>query len=71
MVARRIANCAHQPSNIWLGSKMSKIGEDDRSVLAVSANSMLVFVDETGEEWFRDPHHPVFGLGGCTVAAKQ
>lgn len=28
---------------------------------------LVVFVDETGHEEFRDQRHPVFGLGGCAM----
>ena len=35
--------------------------------IVLGATCLLVFVDETGDELFSDPHHPVFGLGGCAV----
>lgn len=31
----------------------------------------VVFVDETGHEQLRDPHHPVFGLGGCGLLVRD
>ena len=32
---------------------------------------LVLFVDETGHECFRDPAHPVFGYGGCAVMAAD
>jgi hypothetical protein len=29
----------------------------------------LFFIDETGHEEFKDPHYPVFGMGGCAQLA--
>ncbi|TXT23225.1 MAG: hypothetical protein FD134_2251 [Gallionellaceae bacterium] len=40
--------------------------EDGASVV-LDSTCLLVFVDETGDELFSDPQHPVFGLGGCAV----
>jgi len=37
------------------------------SDLKVQANSLLIFLDETGHEELRDPQYPVFGIGGCAV----
>jgi uncharacterized protein DUF3800 len=37
--------------------------------LEVSNSSLLVFIDETGEEFCQDPNFPLFGLGGCVVQA--
>ncbi|MGJ0515086.1 MAG: DUF3800 domain-containing protein [Methylomicrobium sp.] len=42
------------------------IAEDGASVV-LDSSCLLVFVDETGDELFSDPQHPVFGLGGCAV----
>jgi hypothetical protein len=44
---------------------------DEDSPIELSSDSLLVFIDETGEEHFRDPKHPVFGLGGCAVHAAD
>ncbi len=38
-------------------------------LLEVSDSSLLVFIDETGEEFFQDLEFPLFGLGGCVVPA--
>lgn len=43
-----------------------RTSEDGASV-ALEPTCLLVFIDETGDELFSDPHHPVFGLGGCAV----
>ncbi len=44
---------------------------DDGSVINVSPNSALVFLDETGDEQLKDPKYPIFGLGGCCILAKN
>jgi hypothetical protein len=38
-------------------------------VLNVNPAAVLVFVDETGPEWFEDPNYPLFALGGLVVPA--
>jgi len=40
------------------------------TTLNVSPNCLLVYVDETGHEEFRDPHYQIFGMGGCAVLAQ-
>ena len=35
--------------------------------VVLESTCLLVFIDETGDELFSDPQHPVFGLGGCAV----
>lgn len=35
--------------------------------LKARANSLLVFIDETGNEDYSDPKNPTFGRGGCAV----
>lgn len=32
---------------------------------------LLVFIDETGDEGFSDPRHPVFGLGGAAMTVRS
>ena len=44
---------------------------EDGSVLNVSPNSALIFLDETGDEQLKDPKYPIFGLGGCCIIAKN
>jgi hypothetical protein len=39
--------------------------------VSLAPDALLVFVDETGADDLKDPHHPVFGLGGCVVLARQ
>src|SRR6266540_720589 len=39
--------------------------------LTVKPQSLLVFVDETGDELLRDPVQKVFGLAGCAVMAED
>lgn len=41
------------------------VGSADSVVLEPTC--LLVFLDETGDELFSDPRHPVFGLGGCAI----
>jgi len=44
---------------------------DDGSLLDVSPNSVLVFLDETGDEQLNDPKYPLFGFGGCCILARD
>ena len=39
--------------------------------VSLAPDALLVFVDETGTDHLKDPHHPVFGLGGCVVTAVR
>jgi len=41
--------------------------ETDHGVVTLGPDVFVVFIDETGEESFRDPRYPLFGLGGCAV----
>ncbi len=34
-------------------------------------SSLMVFLDETGQEGFKDPQYPVFGLGACATLAHS
>lgn len=34
-------------------------------------NTLIAFVDETGDENLSDPNHRVFGLGGCCTLARD
>lgn len=40
---------------------------EDNTPTTLEASCLLAFVDETGDEGFSDPQHPVFGLGGCAM----
>jgi len=44
---------------------------DDGSLLNVSLNSIIVFLDETGDEQLNDPQYPIFGFGGCCILARD
>lgn len=44
---------------------------DEKGILDVPDSSLSVGVDDTGNENFSDKKHPVFGLGGCAVMAKD
>ncbi|MCJ7790771.1 MAG: DUF3800 domain-containing protein [Candidatus Atribacteria bacterium] len=37
----------------------------------IEGNSLIVFVDETGNEYLKDKEYPIFGLGGCAVICKE
>jgi hypothetical protein len=39
--------------------------QDTRGVLQLRPRSLLIFIDETGNEDFSDPNNPTFGRGGC------
>ena len=39
--------------------------------LILSADSLAVFVDDTGDELLQDPFQKVFGLGGCAVMGSN
>ncbi|MFN0042693.1 MAG: DUF3800 domain-containing protein [Alphaproteobacteria bacterium] len=39
--------------------------------LVLTPNTLLVFIDETGNEDYSDPNNPTFGRGGCAVLGEQ
>lgn len=39
--------------------------------IQIEGNSLLVFIDETGNEYLKDKEYPIFGLGGCAVICKE
>lgn len=39
--------------------------------LTIRPNDLLVYFDETGDEALKDPHYPIFGIGGCAVAGDR
>jgi hypothetical protein len=43
----------------------------ENGTLEIPDSTLIVGIDETGEEWFSDKKYPVFGLGGCAVMAKD
>lgn len=40
---------------------------ESQEPIILEPSCLLVFIDETGDEAFSDPQHPVFGLGGCAM----
>jgi hypothetical protein len=32
---------------------------------------LMIFLDETGDEQYSDPKHPVFGIGGCALISDE
>jgi hypothetical protein len=39
--------------------------------LLIPSHALAVFIDDTGDETFRDPGNPLFGLGGCAVLGSE
>lgn len=37
----------------------------------VTGDTLLVFIDETGNEYLKDKKYPIFGLGGCAAICKN
>lgn len=37
----------------------------------LTPDTLLVFLDETGDEQYSDPKHPVFGIGGCAIRSEE
>ena len=51
--------------------KMLPLFIDESGEPLGTESDLVLFVDETGHECFRDPGHPVFGYGGCAVMAMD
>lgn len=45
--------------------------EGDSQPIVLNSSCLLVFVDDTGDEQFSNPAHPVFGLGGCAITVAD
>lgn len=45
--------------------------QHENGTLDVSDTALVVGIDDTGHDNFADKKHPVFGLGGCAVLAKD
>ncbi len=45
--------------------------ESNDGITVLDANTLVVAVDDTGHEEYRDPNHRVFGLGGCAFMARD
>lgn len=37
----------------------------------IPRSNLLIFLDETGDEGYSDPKHPVFGIGGCALISDE
>ncbi len=37
----------------------------------ITRATLMIFLDETGDEQYTDPNHPVFGIGGCAVMSDD
>jgi len=48
-------------------AKMSVTSVESATPTILEETCLLVFIDETGNEDFSDPRHPVFGLGGAAM----
>lgn len=49
---------------------MSSIKPKSQSLVA-GERTLLVFIDETGNEQLCDPKFPIFGLGGCAILGRD
>ncbi len=47
------------------------IFEASEGKLEYDENTLLIFIDETGNQLFSDKKFPIFGLGGCIVKVKH
>lgn len=45
--------------------------EHENGIIDLPDTSLIVGIDETGNETYSDKNHPVFGIGGCAVMAKD
>ena len=39
--------------------------------IELAVGDLVVFIDETGDEFLTDPRHPVFGLAGCACKVED
>ena len=44
---------------------------ENEKTFEVNSNTLLIFLDETGDESLRDPRAPFFGFGGLIVVARD
>ena len=47
------------------------IFETPEGKLECDENTILIFLDETGDQLFSDKKFPIFGLGGCIIQVKH
>lgn len=52
-------------------TKTKMIFETSEGKLEYDENTLLIFIDETGNQLFSDKKFPIFGLGGCIVQVKN
>lgn len=45
--------------------------ESEEGIIEVHGNTLIVAIDETGCEDYKDNNFPVFGIGGCAVLARD
>jgi hypothetical protein len=45
--------------------------QHEKGALDVHDSALIVGIDDTGNDLFRDASHPVFGLGGCAIMARD
>ena len=45
--------------------------KSDNGTLTLGPNTLVFALDDTGNECFKDPNHPVFGIGGCGFLVKD
>ncbi len=57
---------------IQLGCGMTELLlEHDEGIIRLGENTLVVALDDTGNEEFQDPNHRVFGLGGCAFMVRD
>lgn len=49
------------------GATLTLTTAEGTTPIVLEATCLVAFIDETGDEGFSDPQHPVFGLGGCAM----
>ena len=45
--------------------------ESDKGTVTLGPQTLVFALDDTGHENFKDPNHPVFGLGGCGFLVRD
>ena len=50
---------------------MELIIEHTEGIETLSESTLVVALDDTGHEEFKDLNHPVFGLGGCAFMVRD
>lgn len=48
-----------------------KIEVDTNQRISIEEDSLLVFIDETGDDKASDKNYPIFGLGGCALFSQD